>query len=417
MGGAKHLPLPYRAGKWILDEGGVTPIIGTILILAISIVGTAAVLYWGLPAIDEMKANVEQKTIQNQFNELDSDIKELVAGTAGKTAKRWEPTIDRGDFIMEQGTQRWLISMDKQRASGHYNFTYGNLTSGATSTVVRICNLGDTIGGAANGTVVKAYKVAGSLFTQLNTTIVAKSGVYKGMAAQMDTTSMVHSWAGGQASATCPTTDSRAQYFRITTRNVTGTNQNITLTNAALKLEIWDGPTLASEAWLFDLGQAHWILRGSQSSREMFETMGTVVSGANNAYAVTNTPTLPPPKTTGGTYRFFAREVQLNGSASFAGSNHFDVLVDLYDTSSLEDQSCLSTDKTTCAKDVRVYLEGSLASTWSSYFMGSSNGYSFRNPANEFPAGTSGDPTTYLLDWKPNGMAFTLLHSVVTLTG
>src|SRR5687768_8431339 len=83
MGGTRVLIEPVR-GKppavmslrerlWERDDA-VSPVVGMILVLGISIVGIAAILYWGLPAIDEMKANVEHRSLESQFRELDATI-------------------------------------------------------------------------------------------------------------------------------------------------------------------------------------------------------------------------------------------------------------------------------------------------------------------------------------------------------
>src|SRR5579884_3487815 len=100
------------ATRRIADDRGVSPVVGMILVLAISIVGIAAILYWGLPAIDEMKANVEHRSVQGQFQDLDATLKELVAGTTEKTAKRWQPTLNRGEIAVKNNTEPWLFATD-----------------------------------------------------------------------------------------------------------------------------------------------------------------------------------------------------------------------------------------------------------------------------------------------------------------
>ena len=95
-----------------VEDDGVSPVIGMILVLAISILGMAAILYWGLPAIDEMKANVEHRSVQSQFLDLDGTIKELVAGTTEKTAKRWLPTINRGEINVKNNTESRVSAVD-----------------------------------------------------------------------------------------------------------------------------------------------------------------------------------------------------------------------------------------------------------------------------------------------------------------
>src|SRR5438874_5489109 len=99
-----------RPGTTPDDDRAVSPVIGMILVLGISVVGIAAIMYWGLPAIDEMKANVEYRSVQTQFTELDSTIQELVAGTTEKTAKRWDPAIQRGEFAVSNNTEGWVYA-------------------------------------------------------------------------------------------------------------------------------------------------------------------------------------------------------------------------------------------------------------------------------------------------------------------
>src|ERR1051326_3217303 len=103
-----------RARGWRGNDAGVSAVMGMILVLAISIVGIAVTLHWGLPAISEMKAQVEGRSGEAQFGELDADIKELAAGAARKTATRWEPSLASGSISIEPSGERWVVMLNKQ---------------------------------------------------------------------------------------------------------------------------------------------------------------------------------------------------------------------------------------------------------------------------------------------------------------
>src|SRR5581483_6782861 len=156
--------------RGLLGDEGVSPVIGMILVLAISIVGIAAILYWGLPAIDEMKANVEHRSVQGQFQDLDATLKELVAGTTEKTAKRWDPTLNRGEIGVKNDTESWLFTADGYNEDpanpAQYNWLFDGLSDGNNAFTIK--NNG---AGAVPGAQVYGYIVgAGNSLTQINLT-------------------------------------------------------------------------------------------------------------------------------------------------------------------------------------------------------------------------------------------------------
>ncbi|HVL47562.1 MAG TPA: hypothetical protein VM889_03305 [Candidatus Thermoplasmatota archaeon] len=326
-----------HAGKGVADAG-VSPVVGMILVLAISVVGIAAVLYWGGPAVDEMKANVEFKAVQTQFQELDSDFRELVAGTAGKTAKRFQPSFSRGQFIVEKDTERWAIGVDYRSRVGTpsvYNFTLGDHGDGDNDFSLAHQGVGDF----GNTVVVRAYVLDNA--AEILTNVSTSSSSY----AQMTSTT----WTAGTV-----------KNFWITKRNVAQSVANQPMTGKAFRIEVWNGADLAAQWWVYDAGRVHFNLDAGQVSRDYYASNGALVQCSDGFCRVDNVPGIPPGKFSGTTYRTFARMLSVNGTASFGGESRFDLILDLYSTVTL-----LSGPD---VRALKMNIKGVLSKAWDNYF-------------------------------------------------
>jgi hypothetical protein len=392
---AGEQPPPRLAPLAIDDDEGVSPVIGMILVLAISIVGIAAILYWGLPAIDSMKANVEYRSVQTQFSELDSTLRELVAGTTEKTAKRWQPALDRGSINVQNDTEPWLFATEMYNASSPLssftNFSWGNLKDGdATFTLV---NHGRDLPLVK----VEAFIVTGtSSLTTLNVSLTP--------------TPLGHT-AGNQMDGTwLPLWSNNTwQNFTVYVAN-SNPPQLQPLDGYTFKFRIWTGTTLLSEAWYVNTSRIDYTLHSSMSDMYVGENNGAIVTGASGSYTIFNSPPIPPVTNTSGVPRFFGRALALQGNASFAGSNRFDLLITLYSTVTLESLDCSKNDSSDCVVSSKIYDWGAYNAPWNAYLNSTGLGYNFHLwPDTITPNGV------YLEDreWK---MAYTLLESNVRVS-
>lgn len=363
------------------EEDAVSPVVGMILVLAISIVGIAAILYWGLPAIDEMKANVEHRSVEAQFEELDSSIKELVAGTTEKTAKRWQPSLNRGQILVANNTEGWLYATELYNSSADHDFVWTDFDDGDRVFQIKYRGSAPYI----SNVVVQAYLVDDSTSpTQLRVSTTS-GGTTQMVAADLPT------WSSSDAI--------RTFYLRTATADMP-------ITNATFKFKIYTNGTLLAEAWYVPTGRIDYRLEAGLGVKQVIENNGAVLTGDGNGFALLNTPPLPPQTNTTGVTRFFARAVVMNGSGSFAGDDRFDVLVTLYTTSTLASYDCATADFADCVESSKVFIFGTYQSPWYAYLTSAGRGYQFTQTTNE--------GVTYLVD-REGYMGYTLLQSDVQL--
>ena len=369
------------------DDRAVSPVVGMILVLGISIVGTASILYWGLPAIDEMKANVEYRSVEGQFGELDATLKELVAGTTAKTAKRWQPSINRGEVLIRNGTEGWLFATDTYNASVNHDVGWSSFADGDNRFTLH--NMGVPL----NWYKVECHNVTGtSSLTALNVSVSAASDD------QMLPKDEV--WPAGTT-----------KDFHLWVKDA-GTNTPVPIQSSTFKCRLSTGISVVAEAWYANLGRIDYALRAGMGEKRITENNGALLEGGGSSWAITNSPSLPPATTTGGVHRFFGRSLVLFGNASFAGEDRFDLLVSLYSTAILASYDCAAQAKTDCVETSKIYVFGDLKDPWYAYLTNTGQGYTFQR------ATLPGTTVEYLVDRPLAGhMGYTLLQSTVLMAG
>lgn len=384
--GTTQRPAARHEGRSLRQEDdAVSPVVGMILVLAISIVGIAAILYWGLPAIDEMKANVEHRSIESQFVELDASIKELVAGTTEKTAKRWQPSLNRGSVLVSGDSEGWLYATELYNASSNIDLIWDNLSDGNNTFTIT------TNGTTLNQVKIEAYQVRGTTtLDELNVTVSSAPSTWRAKMSYSNLTT----WQAGTT-----------QLFRV--YNSTGSAVN--LRGATFMFKVWTGSDLVAQAWYVNTGRVDYQLAAGVGTKYVIENNGAVLTGSDNGFLVSNTPPIPPQANTSGVHRFFARAVVLNGTGSFGGEDRFDVLASLYSTATLASYDCATISKTTCVESSKIFVYGTYREPWYAYLTNSARGYDFARQT--WP----GSGTSYLLD-REGYMGYTLLQSNVLLT-
>lgn len=362
--------------RWRRDEG-VSPVVGMVLVLGISIVGIAAILYWGLPAIDEMKANVEHQSIEAQFQELDASIKELVAGTTEKTAKRWQPTLNRGSVLLLNETEGWVYAIEMYHATADYEFVYGGFDNTDNAFTIRNADGADDVGAAT----IEAFRVTGTTAGQALD--VYKNGVLWNAA---------QPWGDGTT-------------FALTLKDKNGDDAPIK--NATIRFRIYEGNDKIAEAWFVPTGRVDYRLEAGLGTKTVTQNNGAVISGNGLTSTLLNPPPLPPISETAGLPRFFARAVLLNATGSFVGSDRFDVLITLYSTSTLASYDCINDDPSVdCVGSIKIFNYGQNQATWHNYLTNTGRGYEFEERDH---AGIK-----YIEDTREK-MGFTLLQSHVQM--
>lgn len=369
-------------------DSGVSPVVGTILILAISIVAISAIIAWGLPAIEELKANAESRAVLDQFRDLDDGLQSLVAGSAGKTTFKWQPTLNEGSLAIDQ-TQggRWVVATDLRNG---YNFTYFGLND--TDRYFALHNNGYTLTSALK---VRAWTFIGSTFTELT----------------------VNTTSGGAATAL-----TLANGENVTLQLYNSTGSAITLNALNIRIYLYNNSLVTASddgavarLWLTDVGSTHYETESGVEKRHVFSTNGAVIYGPYSSLVVANEPPIPPVRTytnsTGGTSKSaFIRLIQINGSASFGGARQAELLMNLYSTTSLVDESNVSS--------VRIYVlrDATFRETWYDYLSDTANNYTMTRLDLAATAPVNGITMNHEnLYYQFSGeMRFRVVYSVVT---
>ncbi len=92
-------PRPAR----FLDEEAITPVIGSILILGISVLGIAAIMAWGAPALQILEEQNAQYAMLGEFEEVRQNSLALTI-TDGSRLPR--VNLGSGEFMVEPDRNR-----------------------------------------------------------------------------------------------------------------------------------------------------------------------------------------------------------------------------------------------------------------------------------------------------------------------
>jgi hypothetical protein len=98
--------------KFTVNDSGVSPVIGMILILAIVTVSIGIIYTAGIPMIDNAKLSTHQQNIHNSFSVLHGDIEEVVRGpiTGAGTARTTTISMDGGTLAVIPNNTRIEVS-------------------------------------------------------------------------------------------------------------------------------------------------------------------------------------------------------------------------------------------------------------------------------------------------------------------
>lgn len=98
--------------KFSVNDSGVSPVIGMILILAIVTVSIGIIYTAGIPMIENAKSSTHQQNIHNSFSVLHGDIEEVVRGpiTGAGTARTTTIPMDGGTLAVIPNNTRIEVS-------------------------------------------------------------------------------------------------------------------------------------------------------------------------------------------------------------------------------------------------------------------------------------------------------------------
>lgn len=376
----RTLPADPRPHPREGDDRAVSPVVGMILVLGVTVVGVVAVLYWGVPTVADMKSDAEFQAVLNQYRDLNANVDELTRGTPGETAKRWKPAFERGAVTFQEDDERWIVGTDL--ADGE---DWGLADIYDENNNITLANLPD---GTSNNVTLSAWTVDAGVETAITV------GDAKDCSSTSDTTEM-----DGEI-----IDDGDEQYLCLYKDG-----SKFTVDGETLKFEVADeasGDALA-RFYLVDIGTLHYIMTMGPSQRDAYHTNGAVVAGhidddSQIHLDVRTDPPFGPPRDVGGTSRFFGRLVDFQGQGAFGGTDatRFSLLMSLYSTDILED--------TEDVDSLKVWVDGETQEAWYDYYTADGTDYQFteQNP--------SGAPK-FIEDRPSDSFDLKLILSVVDL--
>src|SRR5688572_13054708 len=110
------------------DDHGVSPVIGTVLILVIMIFSIGGILAWGVPAIEGLQDRAEFQHVLTQFLQMDAQVRNL---RDPQNTRVITLALSQGQLFFNEG-ERWVITGSREET---YNAFYlsgwetGNPTS------------------------------------------------------------------------------------------------------------------------------------------------------------------------------------------------------------------------------------------------------------------------------------------------
>ncbi|MHB8634168.1 MAG: hypothetical protein ACYDBQ_09420 [Thermoplasmatota archaeon] len=233
---------PARPGRaWASDTVAITPALGTILVLAITVVGIAGILAWGAPTIDRIQGSNALAQVAGQFEDLRNDERDLSVPDHSRF-----PTIDLpGGIVSVIPGTRFLVTSDHDSSNLNCDFHVTNWSDSTSKAQVTIaapnCRTIDaTCPAAVNHACVEVFSVTG-------TTTVQQAVTGTGSACNASCT----------ATVTGADTSQGDWLFRISNGNTLN-------------------PVVWAEAWLHSSDRLDWSMTTSTGKREAMLDGGSV---------------------------------------------------------------------------------------------------------------------------------------------
>ncbi|MES2153999.1 MAG: type IV pilin N-terminal domain-containing protein [bacterium] len=224
------------------DERGVSPVIGTILILGITIVGIAGVLAYGAPAIDRIQARNAQASMEGSFETLRDDAQEM---SVPDHARKPAINLPGGTIDLAAG-DRFLIASDHDTAFQYCDLHVSDWSDAGASVTIsstgcRSPSVTCTFPMAAGTACLEIDAVAGSTITRQTASL-----------------------SGGTASVGGADFSKGDWAFRLTDGNA--------------------NPTVYAEAWLHSADMVRWRMDTATGRYEEFFDGGAVFGQRSGGY-------------------------------------------------------------------------------------------------------------------------------------
>jgi hypothetical protein len=252
------------------EVSGVSPVIGSVLILVIMIIAIGGILLWGVPAIQGVQEFAQFQSVQTQMLELNQDLRNLRDPLNTRVATI---SIAQGDIQVAKG-DRWVISVS----------TDASLTSFA---ITSFSDDDDSLGvsGLPGTYTLTLDKVVGGRFTALDS-----------------------------CNNPCSTLNIGAG----------------DITKDVLRVQLKVSSLVKAESWIMNMGRITYDQGNGNKNHLEF---GASLIGQQSSVYLKQSPAVKPPDFTSDPQDkdFFLRVIQLVGSDRVGGQGQFSVQVNLVD--------------------------------------------------------------------------------------
>lgn len=298
MGPERRMPAaPGGRGRAGRGDAAVSPIIGTILVLAISVLGIVAVSNWGLPAIEAMQAGVQERSTLEQFRNLDATMQQLVSGTAGQTTFKWQPQISSGSVDVSENVERWFVAGDAQPS---YFFNWVDLGSKSNEFNITSAGTSDT----PQNMHLHVWQWTGGSKVEL-----------QAVAAQGSCTAWTGQILAGQT---------KPFWLVTNATSCAAVPKDDVVLSFQLDNEPAGGPvTVYAVGYLADVGRVDWLNNNGFAARHVMDSNGALLTGPIDQLVVQSLLGVPAPRDFTNSQgnpatSVFVRLVKLSGNASFS---------------------------------------------------------------------------------------------------
>ena len=333
-------PSHSRCSRASDGESAVTPVIGAILILAITILGIAGVLYWGAPMIDRIQAQNAQVAVVGEFQ----DLRDASTVLSVPDHSRF-PTIviPRGDLGLEKGS-RIMVTSDRDNGATFeacdFRVTNWADTATATKDDVTIGALTNCRGQGTAALQLQVYQVSGA-------TLVC-----------------VHGCSPAVTAAAGTVTPNPAVDFSLG-------DWLFRLVNTACP-----DSGICAEAWLHSGDKVAWNFRAGSGIREVNFENGAIFSDTDGTLFLEREATMGDSVFGSTYYGFWLRSLAANSYDAISGAGSHQVYLSLLG----------NYDRVESATTIRLRFDvsGDLAEGWCNSLLARNTGL----PDNNAPTGT-----------------------------
>jgi hypothetical protein len=325
-------PQRFRGGQQ--GDTAVTPVIGAVLILGITILGIASVMIWGAPLVERVQANNAQSAMVGEFEELRDSSRELSVPDHSRF-----PTIviPRGEVSLAQGS-RFMVTVDRDAGTPGCDFQVrkwadkgasGNHTVGISPT------------GCRNGAAIKIYSVSGSTLVEYTASV-----------------------SGSDYTVGSADFGSGDWLFRLTHASCAS--------------------TICAEAWVMSSDQVEWSTEAAAGGHSVHLDNGAIFSEAEGTTFLEREAAIGDSVFGANYYGLWVRSLTAASYQTISGAGSHQVYLSLLGNYDRTDA--------TGATRARIDVSGPLAQAWCNALVGRNHGLSGASYASE--VGDCGEVTT-----------------------